>query len=132
MVLLADQHGKRSCLAGASTCFWTQCTEYLQQVTQSAVSAGTSYRQLYFSTVLGKHFCARLRNVTFQLSLLYQFHHSFNNGSYQRNLYVLVLTPQKSHTSFFCFVYLLLLMMTITAIRCMDGTWSGSTKFLFR
>ena len=36
MVLLADQHQKRSCLAGASTCFWTQCTEYLQQVTQSA------------------------------------------------------------------------------------------------
>ena len=55
MVLLADQHGKRSCLAGASTCFWTQCTEYLQQVTQSAVSAGTLYRRLYhFSTVLGK------------------------------------------------------------------------------
>ena len=56
MVLLADQHRKRSCLAGASTCFWTQCTEYLQQVTQSAVSAGTLYRRLYhFSTVLGKH-----------------------------------------------------------------------------
>ena len=36
MVLLADQHWKRSCLAGASTCFWTHCTEYLQQVTQSA------------------------------------------------------------------------------------------------
>ena len=36
MVLLADQHRKRSCLAGASTCFWTQCTDYLQQVTQNA------------------------------------------------------------------------------------------------
>ena len=36
MVLLADQRRKRSCFAGASTCFWTQCTEYLQQVTQNA------------------------------------------------------------------------------------------------
>ena len=36
IVLLADQHWERSCLAGASTCFQTQGTEYLQQVTQSA------------------------------------------------------------------------------------------------
>ena len=44
MVLLADQRRKRSCLARASTCFWTQCTEYLQQVTQSA--------QFHFQPVL--------------------------------------------------------------------------------
>ena len=36
IVLLADQHRKRSCLVGASMCFWTQDTEYLQQVTKSA------------------------------------------------------------------------------------------------
>ena len=35
IVFLADQHRKRSCLAEASTCFWTQGTEHLQQVTQS-------------------------------------------------------------------------------------------------
>ena len=56
MVLLADPHQKRSCLARASACFWTQCTEYLQQVTQSAqFQPGTCYRRLYFSPVLGKH-----------------------------------------------------------------------------
>ena len=55
MVLLADQHWKQSYLAGGSTCFWTHCTEYLQQVTQSTVSAGTWYWWLYFSLVLGKH-----------------------------------------------------------------------------
>ena len=42
-VLLADQHSRRSWLARASTCLWTQGTEYLQQVTQSSVSAGTWY-----------------------------------------------------------------------------------------
>ena len=31
-VLLADQHWKQSCLARASTCCWTQGTDYLQQV----------------------------------------------------------------------------------------------------
>ena len=36
IVLLADQHRKWSCLAGAPSCFWTQGTEYnIQQVTQS-------------------------------------------------------------------------------------------------
>ena len=35
-VLLADQHRRRSWLARASTCLWTQGTEYLQQVTQSS------------------------------------------------------------------------------------------------
>ena len=70
-VLLAEQHWKRSCLVGASTCFCTQGTEYdLQQVAQSAQfqlllctsdfilyhtwetkrsdSAGTWYQRLYF------------------------------------------------------------------------------------
>ena len=35
-VLLADQHWKRSLLARASTCLWTQGTEYFPQVTQTA------------------------------------------------------------------------------------------------
>ena len=55
VVLLADQHRKRPCLSRASACFLDQGTEYLQQVTQSAVkSAGTWYQRFYFLPVLGK------------------------------------------------------------------------------
>ena len=41
-------------LSVASACFWVQGTEYLQQVTKSAVSAGTWYQRLYFVPVVGK------------------------------------------------------------------------------
>ena len=69
MVLLADQHWKRSCLARASTCFWTQCTENLQQVMQTvtkrSVSASIWYRRLYFNflLVLGKHLPVKTCNM---------------------------------------------------------------------
>jgi len=53
-VLLADQHRKRSRLAGASTCFWIQGTEYhLQQVAQNAqfqpvLGTGGFFKFFYF------------------------------------------------------------------------------------
>ena len=56
IVLLADQHQMRSCLAGASTCFWTLGTEHLQQVTQNAqfqLVCGTS--DFYVLLVQGEH-----------------------------------------------------------------------------
>ena len=56
MALLADPHQKRSSLAGASTCFCTQCYRVSPTShTKRSVSAGTCYRRLYFSPVLGKH-----------------------------------------------------------------------------
>ena len=54
MVLLADQHGKRSCLAGASTYYRPVYRVSPASHTKRSVSAGTWYRRLYFSPV-GKH-----------------------------------------------------------------------------
>ena len=56
VVLLADQHRKRSCLAEASTCFWTLGTEHLQQGTQNPqfqLVCGTS--DFYFLLLQGEH-----------------------------------------------------------------------------
>ena len=55
IVLLADQHHyhKRSCLAGASMCFWTQAVGYLQQVAQNTVSADTQMATLFFTSTRG-------------------------------------------------------------------------------
>ena len=58
----SDQRWKRSCLAGASTCFWTQCTEYLPQVTQSAqFQLVLGMATLFFTgtreTFIGKNRC---------------------------------------------------------------------------
>ena len=56
VVLLADQHQKRSCLAEASTFFWTLGTEHLQQVIQNAqfqLVCGTS--DCYSLPLQGEH-----------------------------------------------------------------------------
>ena len=60
IVLPADQHRKWSCLARASTCFWTQGTEYLQQITQSAqfqlvCGTGNFFFFFYWYNLQGKH-----------------------------------------------------------------------------
>ena len=126
MVLLADQHRKRSCLAGASTCFWTQCTEYLQQVTQSAVSAGTWYRRLYFSTVLGKHLLVKTGTC--------------RSGGASDSGDSTLLAPSKFLALALSLLFIVCALsspvdiccQTIgNAIRCRDGTWSGSNTVSF-
>ena len=55
IVFHADEYHKRFCLARASTCFWIQGTEYLQQVTQSAQFQpvlGTSNLIFYWETYM--------------------------------------------------------------------------------
>ena len=54
IVLLADWHWMQSCLAGTSTCFWTQGIEPANH-TKRSVSASTWYQWRYFLLVLGKH-----------------------------------------------------------------------------
>ena len=54
-----DQHWKQPCLARVSTCFWTNGTEFLQHVRQSAytVSAGmcTVPVTLFFTSTRGTY-----------------------------------------------------------------------------
>ena len=70
---------------------------------------------------------AQLRNVTFQLSLVY---HSFNNGSYQWNLYVLVLTAVNSRTRFLLLFVCVCVCVWCVCVCFQQQTWSSEASFL--
>ena len=84
---------------------WNDHTNYFIAKMQ-LISVGVQHQTVWSFQV---KFYAQLRNVTFQLSLVY---HSFNNGSYQWNLYVIVFTAVNSHTR------LLLLRVCVSVHVC--------------